>query len=117
MFENLKVFTAEGKLGFVFDFENLGGIGGVLKLDVSETSASSILEALDFGGSNGTVLAEEVVEFLLSDFNGEVANEKVGFDIEFLTSTSLNRNTEIFTFKFKVVHLVASSLSSILRRE
>jgi hypothetical protein len=117
MFENLKVFTVEGKLGFVLLFENLGSIGGVLKLDVSETSASSILEALDFGGSNGTVLAEEVMEFLLSDFNGEVANEKVGLDIEFLTRTSLNRNTEIFTFKFKVVHLIASSLSSFLRRE
>jgi len=93
MFENLELFTVEGKLGFVLLFENLSGIGGVLKLNVSETSASSVLEALDFGWSSGTVLAEEVVEFLLSDFNGEVANEKISLGIEFLTRTSLNRNT------------------------
>jgi hypothetical protein len=117
MLENLKVFSVEGKLGLVLLFKNLGGISRVLELDVSETTASSILEALDFAGSGGTVLAEEVMEFLLSDFNGEVANEKVGFGIKFLTRTSLNRNAEILSFKFKVVHFIASFLSSFLRRE
>jgi hypothetical protein len=117
MLENLKVFSVEGKLGLVLLFKNLGGISRVLELDVSETTASSILEALDFAGSGGTVLAEEVMEFLLSDFNGEVANEKVGFGIKFLTRTSLYRNAEILSFKFKVVHFIASFLSSFLRRE
>ena len=94
--------------------EDLGGVGRVFELNVSETSASTILEAFDLGRSGGTILTEEIKEFLLSDFDGKVANKKVGLSVKFLTSRFLNRYSEVLSLQFKVVHLVASVLSSFL---
>lgn len=117
MLENLKLLTVKGELGLVLFVENLGGVSRVFELDVSETSASTILEAFDLGRSGGTILAEEVEEFFLSDFNGEVANEKIGLSVELLTSRFLNRYSEVLSLQFEVVHFFASGLSTFLRRE
>jgi hypothetical protein len=111
MLENLELFTVESELGLVLLVKNLGGICRVFELDVSETSASTILEAFDLSRSGGTVLAEEVEEFFLGDFNSKVANEKISFGVELLASCFLNRNSEVLPFKFKVVHFIASLLS------
>lgn len=114
MLENFELLTVKGELSFVLFIEDLGGVGRVFELNVSETSASTILEAFDLGRSGGTILTEEIEEFLLSDFDGEVANKKVGLSVEFLTSRFLNRYSEVLSLQFEVVHLVASGLSSFL---
>lgn len=105
MGQNLKTFS--------FQFDGATSLDGllclllVLELNVTKASALSILEALDFAGSDSSKLSEGLGELSLRNADIQVLNKHVGFwinEVVLLDSTS-----DVASFNLGVVKLFSAS--------